>query len=87
MCRFEIPGLDVSVNQAISCLSLPSLKQTLVDSFASRRCSLDHLLLDGLDSSRCFVPFILWNSLPMSFLSTVAFPGCLSGGCYCLGMK
>lgn len=88
VCRFEIPRLDASVNQDIFRLSLPSLQQALVDSFAcSMWCTLDHLLLDGLASSQCLVPFILWNSLSVSFLSTAAFPGCLSGGCYCLEMK
>lgn len=88
VCRFEIPRLDASVNQDIFRLSLPSLQQALVDSFAcSMCCTLDHLLLDGLASSQCLVPFILWNSLSVSFLSTAAFPGCLSGGWYCLEMK
>lgn len=69
------------------CLSLLSWQQALVESFAgSRQCSLDHLLA-GLVSSRCLVLFILWSSLPMSFLSTVMFPGCLSGSYCCPGMK
>lgn len=84
--RFEILRSDVSANQDTLPPSLLSLQQIVVESATcTRQSTFDHLLLDGLASSRCLILFLLWNRLSTSSLSTVPLPG--SCCYYCLVMR